>query len=156
MLPPKEKIAAVVKEVQKILRITDIEVFYYHCSDAEMLKHTGDVKNLGYFDYNIRRNCVDIFLNADMADNEKEWYDTIVHELYHVVTMPYRNRVLEIFPFVDEKIRGEIRRDNEDYYEAMVDNLTRIFCKIYPVTNFTCEVISDDEDDKKEQEASGL
>jgi hypothetical protein len=135
-MPTKEQIEAIIKELQRIMRLQDWDLFYNHCTKAEMLLHTEASDNLGYYSVNIKRNCADIYLNIEAEDNQKEWYGSLVHELYHIVTISYRIRVLEMKPFLDEKYREEIKRDSTDYYEQMVDNLTRIFVKLHPVTNF--------------------
>jgi hypothetical protein len=135
-MPTKEQIEQIIHELQKILRLSDWEFFYYHCSDAEMLKYTGSCDNLGHYSVNIKRNCADIYINYEAKENEKEWYDSVAHELIHVLTIGYRNRELEMLPFIEEKYRKDIDRDSTDYYEQMVDSLTRVFVKLYPVSNF--------------------
>lgn len=143
MIPEKSVVEKIIKELQKVMRIVDIDIIYEPCTKAEMLLKTGEQNNVGYYSFNQRRNCALVYLNIEHDENKVEWYNTIVHELFHIQTMPYRSRQVELFTFVDldaEKEK-EVERDVTDYYEGVIDSLARMFVGIYPLDKFDFTIL---------------
>lgn len=140
MIPNKEKLEKIIKELQRIMRIQDWDIEVLTLTKAEMcLKWGNEGEDLGHYSVNERRNYAEICFGKDAEENQQEWYNTIVHELIHIATIRYRTRQLEMLSHIDEKIRNIIHENVTEAYESMVDNLTRCFCTIYPETNFIKE-----------------
>lgn len=147
MLPSKEKIVEIIKELQPILRITNWEIDFDYCDKYRMKDLTGN-ENVGACDNNLTVNYAHIYINTDSGQTN-EWYETLVHELYHLVTNDWRYHARSMLDYV----QGETAHNKEEnmltaYYEQATDNLGRIFCKVYPVTHFIPEEVSSIEENQ--------
>jgi hypothetical protein len=135
MLPSREKINEMIRELQPILRISNWEIEFDYCDKYRMKVLTGG-ENVGACDNNLQVNYAHIYINKD-SDQINEWYETLVHELYHLVTNDWRYHARSMLDYVkDEAANNKEENMLTAYYEQATDNLARIFCKVYPVTHF--------------------
>jgi hypothetical protein len=134
-MPTKQQIEAIIKELQRILAIPHWEILFDFCDKYKMKDLTGDGDNWASCNRNMQRNCAHIHLNVD-ADKE-EWYDSIVHELYHVVTQDWCYHSRALLDYVtDDTTHTKEENGLNIYYESTIDRLTRGFVNAYPVSNF--------------------
>lgn len=134
-LPCIEKLKEIVTELQKIMRIQDwdIEIEVVNGVDLHNKGLDGvDCNTMGYADRNIKLNEATICINKDNLGKENEWYSTLVHELFHVQSTYLISTANAYF--------NETHSYFEALYEAYTERLAKMFCSIYPVTNFIKEV----------------
>jgi hypothetical protein len=138
-MPTKEQIEAIIKELQKILRIQDWNISFRFVSEAEARDLYGEECSGG----NLRKRCSaesQIIINADnprIKDEPDYWYHTLVHELYHIVTDDFIYTVDDIMPHVrDEYVRKELNDTKNVKYEHLVNKLAQGFVNAYPLSYF--------------------
>ena len=136
MIPDKVKIEAIIKELKPILRLMNWEIDFDFCDEYRMKDLTGDGDNLAACSKNLNINYAHIYMKPDGKQAE-DWYNTLVHELYHLVTSDWKYHASSMLNYV----KDEAAHDKENnmltaYYEQATDSLARIFCTVYPVTNF--------------------
>ena len=138
MIPSKEKLEEIVKELQKIMRIQDWDIEVKLCTAKEMQRDTGDFENMGEAFRNIRHKYSVIRLNAQDEDNEKEWYHTLVHELKHVQTTEFIYVFQKIFDNLEmpDNVRKVYREQVDDLYEQWMNVCAREFITMYPESRF--------------------
>jgi hypothetical protein len=141
MIPDKSKIEEIIKELQKIMRIQDWDIDLKILSRLEMFDYDGDKDAGGITTDYEERNLIIIRINKDMEQNEYDsWYHALVHELKHVQSMKYYNRVFENMKFIkDADLRKELKRQQDIFNEALIDKQAAEFVSLYPVTNFIKE-----------------
>jgi hypothetical protein len=134
-MPTKEQIEAIIKSLQPILRLTNWEIDFDYCDKYRVKDLTGN-EDVAVNSWDIKINYSHIHIRTD-SNQTDEWYETLVHELFHLVTSDYRFHASSLLDYVD----GDIAHTKESnmlsaYYEQLVENLAKIFCTVYPVTNF--------------------
>jgi hypothetical protein len=146
MIPSKEKLEEIIKELQRILRIQDWDIKFEYVSEAE----ARDLYGADCCGGNLRhRDCSEskIIINRDnnrIKDEKGYWYHTLVHELYHIVTDDFIYTIDDIMPHVkDEYLRKELNETKNVKYEHLVNRLAQGFVNAYPVTNFIKEVVNE-------------
>ncbi|MDD5064949.1 MAG: hypothetical protein PHQ35_09380 [Phycisphaerae bacterium] len=141
MFPSKEKIEEIIMELQRIMRIQDWNIDLKILTELEMLDYDGDKKTGAVTSDYEDRNLIIIRFNKDLEQNQYDnWYNVIIHELKHVQSMKYYNRVYENMKFIkDEELRKELEKQQDIFYEALIDRQAREFEALYPVTNFIKE-----------------
>lgn len=136
MLPNKFGLNKIVKSLQGLLRIQDwdIEIEYV---DQYKMKHLFNVDHLDTSmlceRYRLRNEAI-IYVNSDHSALDSDWYESIVHELYHIVTGDLSDIADDLIEEIDSP--ETIMRHKKQYYETTVVRLAKIFCCVYPVTNF--------------------
>jgi len=134
MLPNKEKLEEIVKELQKIMRIQDwdIEIEYI---DKYKMKHLFDSFDTAMLceRYRLRKEAT-IHVNVDHTALDEMWYESIVHELYHVVIGDITDMADDLMDELD--VNEIVTRQKKQLSEIIVVNLAKVFSSIYPVTNF--------------------
>lgn len=135
MIPSKEKLTEITKELQKILRVQDWDIDVDVCSQEEFEKN-------GYPDEQAHNTVVRllnksaIYINKDATD---DWYKSLVHELMHLVFDPVEQSGIVATGVTS----GRVSKCIDDIYmvnmERTVERVSQIFCSVYPVTNFIKE-----------------
>jgi ubiquinone biosynthesis protein Coq4 len=136
MMPDKVKLEEIIKELQKIMRIQDwdIEVVYTNQYEVKHLMKSDDLDTAMMCErYRLRKEAR-IYVNVDHSALPTHWYESIVHELYHIVT----GEICDITDdLMDEiNISETTRRQKKQSGEVMVVHLAKIFTSLCPVTNF--------------------
>lgn len=135
-MPTKEKIEAIIKELQKILRIQDWDIKLEIVNNREM-------DSIAKEDYIPGGSCsrnryykeATVYLNKEYTSND--WYYVLIHELYHIVLEDIDN-------FWDNEVRHCIvddeRKRMDDGYSFYIErlncDLTRQFVSLFPVAKF--------------------
>jgi len=129
MMPAKEQIEQIIKELQQIMRICDWDIELNYLSAVEMYKKTDDIHTIA--------NCVRsrahhlATINFCYEANKTGevvggWYNTIVHEMFHI--------------FIDGfDYAANLEFDHGDYSlpkERLICDISRMFVSLYPVSNF--------------------
>jgi hypothetical protein len=142
MIPSKERIEEIIKELQKMLRIQDWDIGFKYVSEAEARDLYGEDCSGG----NLRRrnnaeSQIIINQDNDRIKNEPDyWYHTLIHELYHIVTDDFIYTVDDVMPHVkDEYLRQELNETKNVKYEHLVNKLAQGFVNAYPAANFIKE-----------------
>ena len=135
-IPPKEQIEAIIKELQKIMRIQDWDISIEIVNKREM-DGTAKIDYIpaGFCHKNRYFKTAKISLNKD--DDEKDWYYVLIHELYHVVFEDSDNFWdNEVKHAIEEERFKELDNKNDFYKERLNCDLTRQFMNLYPTSNF--------------------
>ncbi len=131
MLPSQEKLEGMIKELQKIMRIQDWDITLKLLTAREMNSQYNDCEAMGYADRNIRLNTATICINKDNLGKENEWYETLIHELFHIQSTLLLSTANTYF------------QKEYDYfntiYESYTERLAQMFVTVYPATNFIKE-----------------
>lgn len=136
MLPTKEQIEAIIRELQKILNIQQWEITFYFCDKYKMKDMSSDESNWAACKRNMQRNCAQIYLNTE-CDGLSDWYDSIVHEMYHIVTQDWNYHSKALLDYVPEGAAYDKEENMLNiYYESSIDRLAQGFVNAYPVSNF--------------------
>lgn len=134
-MPTKEQIEAIIKELQKIMRLQDWDISFDYCSDRKIQELTGDY-SYACCKRNIRLHRATVYINKD-HEGINEWYSTLIHELYHIATNDTHYHAKSLLDYVpDETTRDKERNMFDNYYEQMIEDLARGFVNAYPVSNF--------------------
>lgn len=134
-MPTKEQIEAIIRELQPILRIQDWDIEFDYCGDKKIQELAGDF----YYaccERQMRLHKATVYINKD-HDKINEWYPTLVHELYHIVTQGayyHSKSLLDYIP--DETTKDKERNVFTNYFEQAIEDLAKGFVNAYPVTNF--------------------
>jgi hypothetical protein len=144
MLPSKEKIEEIIKELQKIMRLQDWDIETEIVDNFYMVKKwpEKDMQEYvrGYHDTDLRHQLSIIRLNKDHPSMAEGWYQTLVHELFHVFLMRFVDTADYALRYLNEDGLKEIAHESFNLeHENTVARLTRIFVSLYPVTNFIKE-----------------
>ena len=107
MIPSKEKVEAIIEELQKIMRIQDWDIEFRYVSELEAREMSeGDTSISG--NCMRKRNSEESIISINV-DNQKikeipdYWYHTLVHEMYHIVTDRFIYEVDEITDLIPDK-----------------------------------------------------
>ena len=135
-MPTKEQIEAIIKELQPILRLSNWEIEFDYCDKYKLKDLTEKDGSVACNESDLRINHSHIYMRTDSNQTE-EWYETLIHELFHLVTSDHRYHATSLLDYVKDEV-ANAKEENvlNAYYEQLVDNLAKIFCKVYPVTNF--------------------
>jgi hypothetical protein len=134
-MPTKEQIEAIIRELQRIMRIQDWDISFEYCGDRKMQELSGEY-NYACCERNIRLRRAEIYINRE-HDGIGEWYSTLVHEMYHIVTNDAYYHAMSLLDYVsDENIKNKERNMFKNYNEQMIELLAKGFVNAYPVTNF--------------------
>jgi len=136
LIPEKSKLEEITKELQKIMLIQhwDIELEYVDKYKMKDLFSANNFDTIMMCERYRLRNEATIYINSDHLALETQWYESIVHELYHVVTGGMSDITDDL---LDEIGAAEIiRRHKRECNETTVVNLAKIFINVYPATNF--------------------
>jgi hypothetical protein len=135
-MPTKEQIEAIIKELQPILRLTNWEIDFDYCDKYRMKDITNMDNCCGVCDGDLTTNSAHIWIDEGHR-LIYEWYETLVHELFHLVTNDWRYHGKSLLDYVEnETAHNKESNMFTAYYEQATDSLARIFCTVYPVTNF--------------------
>lgn len=135
MLPSQEKIEEIIKALAKIMRIQDWDIALEYCGDRRMEELSGGY-NYACCERNLRLHYATIYINKDHSGVD-EWYETVVHELYHIVTNDWHYHAISLLDFIsNEATRDKERNMLTNYYEKTIEDMSRGFVNAYPVTNF--------------------
>jgi hypothetical protein len=138
MIPNKEKIEEIIKELQKIMRVQDWDISFEYCNSRKMIELTDGI-NYACCDGNMKLHKAIIYINKD-HEGINEWYSSLVHEIYHLVTRNSEYHAKALLDYItDEATRVKEKNSIEIYHEQMVEDLTRGFVNAYPITNFIKE-----------------
>jgi len=125
MVPNKEKLEEIIRSLQVIMRIQDWDIEFEYLSAVEMYNAAGDITTIASCERDRAHLLALIRFNYEgdkTGDVVGGWYHTIVHEMFHIV--------VDVF---DESDTSNLQK------EKLINNLTRIFVSLYPVTNFIKE-----------------
>lgn len=138
MIPSKEKIEEIIKELQKIMRLQDwdIEIRYLNGLDF-VNKHDTDAVMIASINETINRAFIDV--SYERKDISKDWYHGIVHELFHILLNRYEEWKGPILGFLNESTADAYKERYRIIDESITDKLAGVFETVYPVTNFIKE-----------------
>ena len=132
-IPEDSKLQAITRKLAGILRIQDWDISVHAVSGYELAQKTGlecDTDGVSY--RNVRLNTADIYLNKE---KDADWYETLVHEMIHVQTVPMEHCATAYFE--------EPKSYFKDILENMVEKQAQVFVKIYPLSRLEKEGITD-------------
>jgi hypothetical protein len=135
-MPTKEQIEAIIRELRRIMRIMDwdIEIIYTNQYEVKHLMNSDNLDTAMMCErYRLRKEAR-IYVNVDHLALSTDWYESIVHELYHIVT----GEICDIADdLMDEaNVSETTRRQKKQFNEVMVVHLAKIFVSLYPISNF--------------------
>jgi hypothetical protein len=135
MIPSKEKIEEIIKELQKIMRIQDWDISVSVLSREEFIKeHKSDeqakIKISRYL------NAAHIDINSDTTSN---WYKSLLHELIHLAFDPIEQAGINACNLTSGNVSRCIDDDYTVAMERTVEKMAAIFNSVYPITNFIKE-----------------
>lgn len=133
MLPPKEKLEEIVKELARIMRIQDWDISLDYISQYEM-KHIFNSDNLDtamMCERNRLRKEAIIHVNIDHSGLVEHWEESIVHELYHIVLADISDMADDLMDEADSP--SIVKRQKLQYVETTVVNLAKILTSVYSV-----------------------
>ena len=133
MIPDKNKIEAIIKELQKIMRIQDWDIDFEIVNQNEMkgLQHGEILQGTNLITRTLKR-CT-TYINKNDTEN---WYQTLCHELMHVVTDPILWQESLLYQFLPKAHREALDETFMTAVEQSVDELSKVFISLYPVSNF--------------------
>jgi hypothetical protein len=74
---------------------------------------------------------------VDEWDRVDEWYASLVHELYHILTQDVYYHAASLLDYIqDEATRGKERNMFTIYHEQTVEMLAQGFVNAYPLSHF--------------------
>lgn len=140
MIPSKEKLEEIIKELARIMRIQDWGIDFQLINKYEMEDESGSRDNVADCMRNRKLKYAQISLNIDSEQLNKDWYEAIVHEMYHIVTDDWHYHATGILDFVkDEITHTNLDNTMNIYYERTMEVLAKGFVNAYPVSNFVKE-----------------
>jgi hypothetical protein len=139
MLPNKENLDKILKQLQVIMRLQDWDIDIEIVNNREMdsIAKQNDYIPGGYNQRNRYYKTTTISINKDWDEVNEEWYMVLVHELHHV-----QMDEIDLFfdDFVLSKASEEQKHEMEIGYnfekEKLNCRLTRAFINAYPADNF--------------------
>jgi hypothetical protein len=135
MIPDKSKIEEIIKELQRILRIQDWDIMFEYCNSRKIIELTSGI-NYACCDGDMKLHKATIYINKD-HEGIDEWYNSLVHELYHLVTRNLEYHMKALLDYIkDETTETKERNCLGIYYEQLVEDLAKGFVNACPVTNF--------------------
>jgi Zn-dependent peptidase ImmA (M78 family) len=121
-------VESMIIDLQKIMRIQDIDIFYFLKDNKGMERKTGSIDSLGYCEVHRTRNIAFIFINTELDENNDSWFETLIHELYHVVTDPLSFHTEGLTEQLRDKQAVEYKqKETETRIESLVEKLSQIF-----------------------------
>lgn len=147
MLPPKEKLEEIVKSLAKIMRIQDWDIDISLIGKLKMQEESSSKSNVACCMRNRKLKYAMISLNIDHVQIQDDWYNAIVHEMYHIITDDWHYHASGLLDFIKDETTSDIMENSMNvYYERTMEVLAKGFVNAYPVTNF----IKEDENNGKE------
>jgi len=138
MIPAKETLDQIVKKLAEIMRIQDWDIELNLVNKFEMQDETECRTDVAACSRNRKLKTARIIINTDAEETETEWYETIIHEMYHIVTDDWHYHTHGLLDFVkDELTRENLDNTHNTYYERTIEILAKGFANAYPVSNFT-------------------
>lgn len=139
MLPSKESLDKILKQLQSVMRLQDWDIDIEVINDREMdsvAKQNNYIPG-GHCLKNRYYKTATISINKDWDEINEEWYMVLVHELHHVQAEEMDNYFDNyILPCVKEDKKDEIETGNDFEKEKLNCRLTREFCNAYSIDNF--------------------
>lgn len=136
-MPNKEQIEAIIKELQSICRIQDWDIKLHMKNDEEMDSICKrDFIPAGYCTRYREHRLARIYLNHEAWEYKEDWYAVLVHEIHHVIFDEFQYCCENLFDYIPEGAKSNLESDFDVQKERIVCQITRIFCKTYPATNF--------------------
>ena len=135
-MPTKEQIETIIKKLQQIMRIQDWDISIEYISQYEM-KHVFESYGLDTVmmcERNRLRKEAIIYINIDHLSLETDWYESIVHELYHIVVGGLSDISDDLMDEIN--VSETLKRSKIQLNEQLMVQLAKIFTNVYPVTNF--------------------
>lgn len=135
-MPTKEQIEKIIIELQRIMRIVDwdIETIYTNQYEVKHLINADHLDTAMMCErYRLRKEAR-IYVNVDHAALPTDWYESIVHELYHIVTGEICDMADDLMDEIN--ISETTKKQKKQSDEVMVVNLAKVFISLYPVSNF--------------------
>jgi hypothetical protein len=136
MIPDKVKLEEIIRSLQVIMRIRDWDI------DAEIVNQNemkglrrGETPQGTNHITRVLKRCT-IYINKDDTEN---WYQTLCHELMHVVTDLILWQESHLYQFLPKAHREALDETFMTALEQSVDELSKMFVYLYPVTNFIKE-----------------
>jgi hypothetical protein len=88
--------------------------------------------NVAACESNLQINYAHIYLRTD-TEHPDEWYNSLVHELFHLVTSDYRYHAVSLLDYVENETANTKESNTlNTYYEQLIDSLSKIFCEVCP------------------------
>jgi hypothetical protein len=112
------------KDLQKILKIEDWKVEVQIVDKYGMEEAIEDRTVLGCCYRNRRSAYARVSLNKD-HEEINDWFSTLLHELYHVVTDDYCTHVDFLFDNFNCDSKEHTENLVKIYYERLMDNLSK-------------------------------
>ncbi len=139
MLPSKEKLEEIVRELARIMRVQDWDIEIVLANKYQIQEEVGGQENVAGCYRNLMLHLAKIYLNTDSPEID-EWYSSIVHEMYHIVTQDWHYQSKALLDFISDETTRENHKNSLDiYYEKTIEMLAKGFVNAYPVTNFIQE-----------------
>jgi len=140
LLPQKEKLEEIVKSLAKIMRVQDWDIDLSLITKLEMQEESGSKNDVACCMRNRKLKYAMISLNTDHVQIKEDWYQAIIHEMYHIITDDWHYHATGILDFVkDESTNTNLDNTMNVYYERTMEILAKGFVNAYPVTNFIKE-----------------
>jgi hypothetical protein len=139
MLPSKESLDKILRQLQTIMRLMDWDIDIEIVNDREMdsTAKQNDYIPGGYNRRNRYYKTATISINKDWGEINEEWYMVLVHEMHHV-QMDEFDLFFDDFvlPNVDEEKKNESEAGYNFEKEKLNCRLTRAFINSCPADNF--------------------
>lgn len=140
MLPSKEKLEIIKNSLAKIMRILDWDIDLSLITKLEMKEETGSKSDVACCMRNRKLKYAMISLNIDHVQINDDWYQAIVHEMYHIITDDWHYHATGLLDFIkDETANTNLDNTMNVYYERTMEVMSKGFVNAYPVTNFIKE-----------------
>lgn len=137
MLPSKEKLEEIVGKLAKIMRVLDWKIDVSLIGKLEMKEESGSSNDVACCMRNRKLKYALISLNVDHIQIQDDWYNAIIHEMYHIITDDWHYHATGILDFVkDETTNTNLDNTMNVYYERTMEVLASGFVNAYPVENF--------------------
>jgi hypothetical protein len=124
----KEILLKYVEHLQKVMRIVDWDISLELKDKAKMCLDYGGGNYLGHCTRFRKYKSAIVSLNTELLITEDEIMQTLVHELFHVMTDDYISMVDNLCD-ADEASGETIT----GWYERLTNELTRMFIELYPL-----------------------
>jgi hypothetical protein len=135
MIPSKEKIEEIIKELQKIMRIQDWCIAFDLLGNKEFAERYGEKEQA----YNCINRLLDYSYITINKDITSDWYVSLVHELIHLVCDPLETAGTMAYNMAAKNNQRCVEDVMKVSIERSVERMAKIFCTVYPVTNFIKE-----------------
>ena len=132
MIPSKERLEEIIKELQRIMRIQDWDI------DIEVLSKQK-YEAAGYGEGQAHNRIIRVLNKSLISINKdltSDWYKSLLHELIHLAFDPMEQAGINACNLTT----GNASKCIDDNYmvamERTVEKFAGILASVYPVTNF--------------------